>query len=519
MTSKKMRRMYGPKKQQAAGDRPELTDIGVEAEVLAILMSNDKAYYEAHEELEADAFSDEAYAAIYAAWERLYREKKPRDIAQLQHELDAAGASVQMEDIAIELQANTVTEESVRHYATYLQQLAFRRGLRAFLLEVIPKIESDEQDIAQIFVEIVGGMYALRHNNQEKHLHAFKEMLARARQEMEDRRDGKEPNKGTMSGYPSLDEVTLGFRPGELTLIAGNTGHGKTTLAINILTHMLLVEKKRIAVFSLEMGNNKLFTRMVRSLFEEAVVTKDGVKMTDKQWGIVETTLKRLESEEYPLFIDDTPSMHVDDMRSKMLYLVKHHGVSEVIVDYSQLMDGEGSNRQEEVAYVVQALRAMAKEFQVAIIALAQFNRSDVREQVLRMPKLHNMRESGSLEMTADIVLSIMRPELTIDGLSIGGIPLKNRAILSVLKNREGDRKHIDMIFDGPRTKFMELPQGVPSLVNAVLKTGGRADVENASSSSYVSIGSSTPSQTAPQPSGQEKLPEIKRQKYVDDDI
>lgn len=529
MTSTRMNNENVKQNQQpVVPGQVELKDPPVEGQVLGQMLRSDRSFHAGDEVLTVDAFTVPAFASTYKAAKILYRAGKPVDFVLLQDQIDKIDPAVQLEDIAAELQPTVVTEETLVEYAKRLQELAYRRAVRKHLLDSVPKVESDDQPIAQTFVDISAGLFQIQQTNQENHLHEHKEMVARFRKEMEDRRDGKEPDKGTMSGYPSLDDMTLGFRPGELVLIAGNTGHGKTTLAVNILLHMLLVEQRCIAMFSLEMAHNKLFARMGRSLFDKAVITKDGVKMTGEQWAIVEKALEQLESKEYPLFIDDTPSMHVDDMRSKMLYLAKHHGVTEFFLDYAQLAHGEGGNRQEEVAYVVQALRTIAKELNVAIIALAQFNRADVREQYLRMPKLYSMRESGALEMTADIVLSIMRPELIVDGLSIGGIPLKDRAVLSVLKNREGDRKHIDMLFDGPRTKFMELPHTMPSLVNAVLKTGGRADfVPSSGGTVYPTSASAGSSRTGTVANGQangyrvgiqEKLPEMKNRRYVDDE-
>lgn len=517
--------MYGEYEKQ-----PSLCDVGLECEVLTVALEYPEKMYELNEFFKPAHFHDEAYGKVWHALQEAHKAGEPADFALLQRRLDSAGASVDLESLALELQASTVTKDTLVHYALKLEDLALRRQALAYLQESAPKLSAVDKDAETLIVEIQAGMHQLSKEKFEKHLHEFRDLLARERANWLKRRMGKEPNKGVMSGYKTLDDLTLGFRSGELTLIAGNTAHGKTTLGINILAHMLLEERKRIAVFSIEMLADRMFSRMVRSLFEKAVVTKDGEDMTDEQWAIVDKTLGELEKEDFPLFIDDTPSIHIDHMRSKMLYMVKQYHVDLVFVDYTQLIMGDGGNRQEEVAAVVQGLRAMAKEFGIAVVALAQFNRADSREQWLRMPKAHNMRESGTLETTADVVLSIMRPEITLEAESIGGVKLAGRAILSVLKNREGKTLHIDMLFDGDRTKFVELPQGQPSLVQAVLRTGGRPDINGTASggasagaygsASTGSTGYASGHASAQKPvNEQEPLPAIKKGGYLEDDM
>jgi replicative DNA helicase len=261
---------------------------------------------------------------------------------------------------------------------------------------------------------------------------------------------------GVPSGYPSIDKVTMGWQPSDLIILAARPSVGKTAFALNIARNAAVDHNMPVAIFSLEMPAIQLAKRLMTSESGlPADKIKGGTKLDAHEWEQLEYRLKALSKA--PLYVDDTPGLPIMEFRTKVKRLVKSKGVRLVIVDYLQLMQGPAELRglrEQEVAAISRTLKATAKELNIPIIALSQLSRNAVqRTGGTGKPQLSDLRESGSIEQDADMVIFIHRP----DYLGLGESPDGKEATqIIIAKHRNGEVCDIEMRFKAEQVKFIE---------------------------------------------------------------
>jgi replicative DNA helicase len=261
-----------------------------------------------------------------------------------------------------------------------------------------------------------------------------------------------------------LDRITSGFQKSDLIILAARPGMGKTAMVLSVARNAsLLAEKPRaIAIFSLEMSSKQLVTRMISG---EAEITGEKLKkgqLAEHEWQQLNTKIARLN--EAPIFIDDTPALSIFELRSKCRRLKEQNNIEMIIIDYLQLMRGDDANnkngnREQEVSYISRSLKALAKELDVPVIALAQLSRASEKRGAAAIPMLSDLRESGSIEQDADMVMFIYRPEYYKisefeDGSSTHGV-----AELHIAKHRNGALDNVRLRFVHEFTKFQDLTE------------------------------------------------------------
>lgn len=258
---------------------------------------------------------------------------------------------------------------------------------------------------------------------------------------------------GIPTGFADLDYLTSGLQDTDLVIIAGRPSMGKTSVAINIASHAALYEGKNVAVFSLEMSSDQLISKIVCSeAFVNAFDFKNGT-MKDTDWNRVADVLPKLD--EAGLYIDDTAGIGVTELRSKALRMKQEHGLDLVVIDYMQLMNGSGrmrENRQQEISQISRDLKGMAKELKVPVIVLSQLNRAP-EGRAGNKPMLSDLRESGSIEQDADIVMFVYRNEY----YNPDDADSKGMAELIVAKHRNGPVGTVQLAFLKNYTRFMNL--------------------------------------------------------------
>lgn len=257
------------------------------------------------------------------------------------------------------------------------------------------------------------------------------------------------------SGFPTLDDITLGWQASDLIILAARPSVGKTAFALNVARNAA-IQHFPVAIFSLEMPASQLVKRMmVSETGIDSKKLKGGVKLTPEDWKRLESKLKDLASA--PIYIDDTPSLPVMEFRSKVKRLVKQKGVKLILVDYLQLMQGPSElrgMREQEVAAISRTLKATAKEHNVPIIALSQLSRQAVTRQTSNnRPQLSDLRESGSIEQDADMVLFIHR--LDYQGLA-GEDVQQGETKLIIAKHRNGEIGDVDLVFKASEARFVD---------------------------------------------------------------
>ncbi len=266
---------------------------------------------------------------------------------------------------------------------------------------------------------------------------------------------------GVPSGFPTIDRVTQGWQKSDLIILAARPSVGKTAFALNIARNAAVEANMPVAVFSLEMSADQLGKRLITTesgLSGEKI--KGGVKLESYEWVQLEDTLKRLSKA--PLYIDDTPGIPIMEFRTKAKRLVKQKGVRLIVVDYLQLMQGPvelRGLREQEVAAISRTLKATAKELNIPIIALSQLSRNAVqRTGGTGKPQLSDLRESGSIEQDADMVIFIHRPDFV--GMSDNPED-KEKAIIVIAKHRNGEVCDIEMKYKAGQVKFVEPDQSL----------------------------------------------------------
>jgi replicative DNA helicase len=254
---------------------------------------------------------------------------------------------------------------------------------------------------------------------------------------------------GISSGFRELDKLTAGLQKGELIIIAGRPSMGKTAFALNIAEHIALSDKNNpVAIFSMEMSAEQLTFRMISSLgMVQGNALKTG-KLTDKDWDRVDGAIQQMK--EAPIFIDDTPSLTPVELRARARRIQRERGLSLIVIDYLQLMQVSGSkeNRATEISEITRNLKALARELQIPIIALAQLNRS-VEQRTDKKPIMSDLRESGSIEQDADLIGFIYRDEVYHKDTD-----KKGQALIDIAKQRNGPIGDFILTFLGRYTKF-----------------------------------------------------------------
>jgi replicative DNA helicase len=425
-------------------------DLGAERAVLGSLMIDPAAVAEIRDILEPEDFYAERHAHIYRAAVALADRGDPIDEVTLQSQLERGpglGRAGGLDYIS-ELTLEVPTAASVRHWAEIVINHALRRRLIAAGGEVarlgfdngitaVDAIESAEQRIFHIS--------QMRRGSEAMHIaklvHDTWEML-------EERLQRKQLINGVQTNFGRLDTLTQGLQPQELIILAARPSVGKTSFALNIARNAAVLARVPVAIFSLEMSRQALAQRLICS--EAAVnshVLRSG-QASQLDFQRIAAAMDKLTQAE--LWIDDTPRLSIATLRARARRMKSQHGIGLLIIDYLQLMHGgRQESRVQEVSDISSGLKAIAKELEVPVLALSQLSRASEQRNDKR-PQLSDLRDSGSIEQDADVVLFLYR-----EGMHKPDID-RNRTELIVAKNRNGPVDDIELIFNPEQTTFRE---------------------------------------------------------------
>lgn len=244
--------------------------------------------------------------------------------------------------------------------------------------------------------------------------------------------------RAIQSGFTELDKITFGWKKGELIVIGGRPAMGKTALAISLVRNIAILNRTPIAYFSLEMSTVQFMNRFLSNVSN--VEINHAESYTKKEQALLDNAEKIIE--DAPIFLDDTPALSVQELRTKASHLIREHQVKLIVIDYLQLMNASGmiyGNREEEVSLITRSLKALAMELNIPIIALSQLNRRENREGIDgKRPQLSDLRESRTIEQDADMICFIHRPEYYRIFQDEKGNDLHGMAEIIVAKNRNG---------------------------------------------------------------------------------
>jgi replicative DNA helicase len=426
-------------------------NLEAERVILGAVLVHPPALFDAAGVLKTTDFYREAHRTIFEAYLALQKAQSPIDLITLFNQLKTSG---QMERCGgpayiAGLTEGVATAAAVKHYAKLVREAAVLRQLIQIGHDVMERGYAAEEQPKDIIGYLQGEIIKLGQQQDGKGFRPAREYVDTAYKQIVDIFERKDKTYGLSSGYKSLDYFTHGFKPGELIILAGRPGHGKTSLAQNIADHIVIHQKKRVGVFSMEMSGQELVTR---SIYAEANVDPYELGRQPTDWGRIQSACAVLS--EGGLFIDESAGLNISEISSKAQALILEHKIDLLIVDYLQLMAGtskRSDNRVAEISEISRGLKVLAKNLQIPVMALSQLNREI--EKTTRKPHLSDLRESGSIEQDADVVLFIWREELRCRRPDNEG-----EAVLIVAKNRNGKTAEIEpgWMFNKRICRFVE---------------------------------------------------------------
>lgn len=441
-------------------------NIEVEQLVLGALILERDAFPLVGEILTPDCFYDTKHRYIFEAIRQLAVDEKPIDAQTVIEQLkldDKLVASNGMVYIA-ELSALVNSTAHLEYHARLLFDKKLQRDLISFGNEVIsnsfdPTIQVTDtmQDAEQRLFEITQG----RDGNE---VEAVGDLIPDVVKKMNDMAAGEVDSHGVSSGFEDIDEITFGWHPTDLVIIAARPAMGKTAFVLSMARNMAVDHQTPVAIFSLEMSKSQLINRLIVNHTE---IPNDDIKrgsLSQQQLIALEQKIGSLE--QASLFIDDTAGLSVFDLRSKARRLVRQFGVKVIIIDYLQLMTASGlksnANREQEVSTISRSLKQLAKELDITVIALSQLNRSvENRPKDGKRPQLSDLRESGAIEQDADMVCFIHRPEYYGIMEDEDGRSTKDIGEFIIAKHRNGRVDTVRLRFVSSIIKFSGLKEGM----------------------------------------------------------
>ena len=431
----------------------------VEKAVLGALMIDRDAYVVVCEILKPMSFYEPRHQKIYEAMERLSINEKPIDLLTVTEQLAKDGT---LEDVGgpayvAELSSKVATSANILFHANILAEKYLSRQLIQYTNIIGNKAFDETIDVKDVIMEAEQILFEIAQSNMKKDYSSIRTLVGESSKIMMKNSENKGEVSGISTGYYSLDHLTSGWQNSDLVIIAGRPAMGKTAFALSMAKNIAADQHVPVAFFSLEMSGVQLSNRLISNVCEiEGRKILSG-QLDKAEWERFDKRINNLI--EAPLYIDDTPGLSVFELKTKAHRLVRERGVKLIMIDYLQLMNASGmrfNSRQEEVAKISQALKELAKDLDIPIIALSQLNRGvDGRIGAEgKRPLLSDLRESGAIEQDADMVIFVHRPEYYHIYQGSEGEDYRGKAEIIIAKHRKGATDIALLNFRGEYTRF-----------------------------------------------------------------
>ena len=403
--------------------------------------------------LSPEDFYREAHAEIYRAMLSLFEHNEPIDLITVHDELVSRGT---LEEVGgatylAELAGLLPTSAHAVHYAQIVKEKALLRRLIRVATEVAARAYEAAEPVEDLLEAAEKAIFELRSYSEREGFKSLKELIKEAIRQLERLHQRPELITGVPTGFTEFDHLTAGLQPGDLIIVAGRPSMGKTSFALNIACYAAAEAGIPVGIFSLEMSREQLAARM---LCAEARVNLQNFRcgrISESDWQRLTFSANKLSRA--PIFVDDTPALSILDLRAKARRLMSEHGLGLIIIDYLQLLQSRErrERREQEISDISSSLKAMAKEFNVPVLALSQLNRR-VEERPDRRPQLADLRESGAIEQDADLIVFIYRDEVYNKNS-----PHKGIAELIIGKQRNGPTGVVKLAFKASYSSFANL--------------------------------------------------------------
>ncbi len=434
--------------------------IELEDSVLGALMIEKDAYATVADLLRPESFYKDQNRMVYEAIRALAAKDQPIDMLSVAEKLkslgnlDKAGGIVYL----TELTRKVASTAHLAYHAQVVAQKATARELIQMAARVEEAAYDETQDVEELMQVAESDIFEISQRAQKRDVTQIDPVIAEAFERMKKASKNEGNISGIPSGFKALDKITSGWQKSDLVIIAARPAMGKTAFVLSMAKNIAVNYHKPVAMFSLEMSNVQLVNRLIMNVCEiEGDKIKNG-KLSKQEWSQLEHKINELLGA--PIYVDDTPSLSVFELRSKARKLVKEHHIELIIIDYLQLMNASGmtfGSREQEVSIISRNLKALAKELDIPIIALSQLNRGvEARTGVDgKKPQLSDLRESGAIEQDADMVCFIHRPEYyRLYNDEKTGKDLRGLGQIIVAKHRNGATDEIWLRFRSKLAKF-----------------------------------------------------------------
>lgn len=428
-----------------------------EMAVLGSMLIEKEAIAHGMDMLKEKSFYKEAHRKIFTAISNLYVQDKAVDMVTITEELkrqrifsDIGGVTYLTDLINM-----VTTAANVEYYAHIVRQKAILRDLIYTATQIVNECYAEKQDVEKILDQAESSIFNIAQDKVARGFQPVDDMIHNVIETVESFYQRKEHVTGIATGFHEFDALTSGFQPSNLVIIAGRPSAGKTSIIMNIVEHVSVQNKIPVGMFSLEMSKQELVLRMLCS---QARVNSHEVRrgyLSKRYWTALTNAASRIS--EAPLYIDDSSTLSVLEMRARARRLAAELGVQGkklgmIVVDYLQLMRGAGrlESRQQEISEISRALKSLARDLQIPVIAISQLSRRPEEKGRDGRPQLSDLRESGALEQDADLVAFIYREEL----YKQSDPDLQGKARIIIAKQRNGPVGEIELIFLKEHTRF-----------------------------------------------------------------
>ena len=462
--SEKIRKLNTSNSIQLAGlehGRVQPQAVDLEEAVLGAMMLERDAVNTAIDILQPRSFYKESHQKIFSTIQDLFQKSEPIDILTItsalkqRGELELVGGPYYV----TQLTNRVASAANVEFHARIIAQKYIQRELIRISTEIIGDAYDDTTDVFTLLDKAESGLFEVTEGNIRKNYDSMSTLIRSAIKQIEQAKDHVGNVTGVSSGFTDLDRMTNGWQASDLIILAARPAMGKTAFALTLARNAAVDFQKPVAVFSLEMSSLQLVTRLISGESELSSQKLRSGSLRNDEIEQIHAKIGGLA--EAPIFIDDTPAISVFELRAKARRLKSQHDIQLLLVDYLQLMTagGEGSktgNREQEISTISRSLKSIAKELNIPVIALSQLSRAVESRGGDRRPQLSDLRESGSIEQDADMVMFINRPEyygLTEDeeGNSTLGV-----ANIIIAKHRNGAVGDVQLKFTSELAKFSD---------------------------------------------------------------
>ncbi len=477
----------------------------LEEDVLGAIMLEKDAYTMISDILKPEYFYKTIHQKIFEAIIELALQQSPIDMHTVTEMLRRKGT---LDEVGGPYYITLLTSRvSSAAHLIYHSQIIVQKYLARELIRLSSDIQTkafdEKMDVDDLMQEAEGKLFEITQQNLKRDVVQINSVIEEARERMKDAAK-KQGASGLPSGFDALDKITSGWQRSDLIIIAARPAMGKTAFVLSMAKNMAVDHNSPVAIFSLEMSNVQLVNRLLMNVCNlEGEKIKNG-QLTAAEWEQFDKDVNNLYGA--PIYVDDTPSLSVFELRSKARRLVKEHNIQCIIIDYLQLMNASGlsfGSREQEVSLISRSLKGLAKELDLPIIALSQLNRGVEGRSGIegKRPQLSDLRESGAIEQDADMVCFIHRPEYYGIPADTHGNSYEGIAEIIISKHRNGAVGDVQLKFKNKYAKFLNLADDNPFGERnfTVISSKMNSDFESETPPEYL--------QTAPLPDYNQMLP------------